>query len=177
MKTLIAALLLTSSAVSAGTILPGTYVGDIDFLLDVTDTLPNSNKKTEQAYIQDLLGDPDIMFEVKDETVFATPTVEDPNVLAFALPTEDRLFIVKNAKFWAAYENVELLNWGVIDTALLPSDMNLSSTQLEISHVSMFSGYTPPSPPPPSVPIPATVWLFASGLLGMVGVGLRRKKV
>ena len=29
-------------------------------------------------------------------------------------------------------------------------------------------------PPPPAVPVPAAVWLFGSGLLGMVGVARRK---
>jgi hypothetical protein len=29
--------------------------------------------------------------------------------------------------------------------------------------------------PPPTVPVPAAVWLFGSGLLGLVGVARRRK--
>jgi hypothetical protein len=31
------------------------------------------------------------------------------------------------------------------------------------------------SPPPPPVPLPAAVWLFGSGLMGLVGVSRRRK--
>jgi hypothetical protein len=30
-------------------------------------------------------------------------------------------------------------------------------------------------PPPPTIPVPAAVWLFGSGLLGLVGVARRRK--
>jgi len=29
--------------------------------------------------------------------------------------------------------------------------------------------------PPPAVPVPAAVWLFGSGLLGLVGVARRKK--
>ena len=31
-------------------------------------------------------------------------------------------------------------------------------------------------PPPSAVPVPAAVWLFGSGLLGLVGVARRKKK-
>ena len=35
--------------------------------------------------------------------------------------------------------------------------------------------YVPPEPPEP-IPVPAAVWLMGSGLLGLVGVGRRRRK-
>ena len=31
-----------------------------------------------------------------------------------------------------------------------------------------------PEPPPPAVPVPAAVWLFGSGLIGLVGVARRK---
>jgi hypothetical protein len=50
-----------------------------------------------------------------------------------------------------------------------------SSTGFTVSAtgaISGFSGSTPPPPPP--VPLPAAVWLFGSGLIGLFGVGRRR---
>jgi len=36
------------------------------------------------------------------------------------------------------------------------------------------NGSGPPNPPKP-VPIPATIWLFGAGLIGMIGFTKRRK--
>ena len=156
----------------------GNDVGDLDTLLDVRATGGKTNPATETAYLQELLG-PDVTFISKTETVFASQSVEDPNVLVFALDPPDDLYILKNAKYWAAFGNIALLEWAVFDSTLLPSDMNLSAAQLEISHVSVFNGgdVPPPPPPPPpqpkEVPVPAPLALLGLGLVGLAAV--RRK--
>jgi hypothetical protein len=45
--------------------------------------------------------------------------------------------------------------------------MNLGQYGIQIAHLD--------NQQPPAVPLPAAAWLFISGLLGMTGVGLRRK--
>jgi len=56
---------------------------------------------------------------------------------------------------------------GQVQSYILGTNLTLSSTgTLSIG------GST--TPPPPPVPLPAAVWLFGSGLLGLLGVGRRR---
>jgi hypothetical protein len=56
---------------------------------------------------------------------------------------------------------------GQLESYVLGDNLTLSSTgALTISNGG--------SPPPPPVPLPAAVWLFGSGLLGLLGVGRRR---
>jgi hypothetical protein len=52
----------------------------------------------------------------------------------------------------------------------------LGSVTLSTAGVLSITGNsTTTPPPPPPVPLPAAVWLFGSGLLGLVGVSRRRK--
>jgi hypothetical protein len=51
----------------------------------------------------------------------------------------------------------------------------LGSVTLSTAGVLSITGNSTTTPPPPPVPLPAAVWLFGSGLLGLVGVSRRRK--
>jgi hypothetical protein len=53
----------------------------------------------------------------------------------------------------------------------------LGSVTLSTTGVLSITGNSTTTPPPPPVPLPAAVWLFGSGLLGLVGVSRRRKSV
>jgi hypothetical protein len=45
------------------------------------------------------------------------------------------------------------------------------------SYTQTFEIFDPSNPPVSSVPVPAAVWLFGSGLLGLVGVARRKKSL
>jgi hypothetical protein len=47
-----------------------------------------------------------------------------------------------------------------------------SSTAISVSATGVISGFA--GTPPPPVPLPAAVWLFGSGILGLFGIGRRR---
>jgi hypothetical protein len=51
----------------------------------------------------------------------------------------------------------------------------LGSATLSTSGLLTFAANGGTTPPPPPVPLPAAVWLFGSGLMGLVGVSRRRK--
>ena len=151
-------------------ILNGTDVGVVDTFMAVTD-LPNSGEATETEWVNSYLTDATYVVKTEDVVYFDTNTA---GVFAFELnSTETDYFLVKNATQTALFQNLVDLNWGVFDTADLPSDMNLGDG-FTISHVTEFdtSGRGIPE-----VPVPPAVWLFGSGLLGLVGVARRKNAV
>ena len=60
-------------------------------------------------------------------------------------------------------------------TAVVPSG-GFSGTQYDLHLEGTFSGDITSVIQPSAVPVPAAVWLFGSGLLGLVGVARRRKQ-
>ena len=89
--------------------------------------------------------------------------------------------IIKQGNWSFAYWNSAIDTWlnpdpenssGVYDPGNLwnpPPGPNPNGT---FSHISYFEGTTTPAP----VPEPATMFLFGTGLIGLVGARLRRKK-
>lgn len=135
-----------------------TDVGALDQLLQWTNSLPNSNPTTETNWANSILN-PDTTFTLKTETV-AYAEVDGGGAWAFALQSDPGYYIIKNANFWALFQNNASLDWAVFNLAGLPSDINLGgSGQLTISHVSEFGGV--------KVPEPGTVSLIGAGLLGL----------
>jgi hypothetical protein len=53
-------------------------------------------------------------------------------------------------------------------------DISTSGSAAGLSNFRAYSTTTPPPPPPVATPIPAAIWLFGSGLAGLLG--MRRKK-
>jgi PEP-CTERM motif len=166
----IAALLVTANT-WAYTINSGaTDVGGLDDLLQFTNDLPGngSDPEDELAWLNSFLS-PDTTFAVKTETV-SYYKVDGVNAYyALALTADPGWYILKNAKFWAAFENVASLGWAVFDINELPEGMNLGNDELTISHVSEMGRTT-------SVPEPTTLALFGLGLAGL-GVMRRRRAV
>ena len=79
------------------------------------------------------------------------------------IPPESEYFLVKNAKYWALYMNLDERDWGVFDASLLPTAMNIPGGYT-VSHVSRFN----------PIPEPATMTLLGMGLFGLVAVGKKR---
>lgn len=135
-------------------------VGGQDQLVQWTNSLANSNPTTETNWVNSILN-PDTTFTLKTETV-SYQEVDDGGAWAFALQSDPGFYVIKNATFWALFDNKAALDWAVFNLDGLPSGINLGgSGELTISHVSEFSGTT-------SVPEPSTMSLIAIGLLGLV---------
>jgi len=174
----------SAATINEGT-LDGTDVGLVDTLKEVidktstawTDLYGNGNSTADEtAWVNDTLSTTGITFEIKTETVsyFSTDIID---VFAFAFnPTGDDYFIVKNATYLALFENLASLDYGVFNASALPSEMNISSGGVTISHVSSFND--PNSPPiiepGPTIPEPTSIFLIGTGLLGLFGAS--RKK-
>lgn len=146
-------------------------VGQADTLVSVSSSLggctPGSSTKAETCWANSVL-DPNATFFAKEETVTYYQT-DTANLYAFALVGDPGYYIIKNAGYWALFQNLASTDWGVFSTLGLPGGMNLGGTgELTISHVTSFNGTT-------SVPEPATLGMYILGLLG-VGFAARRRQ-
>jgi hypothetical protein len=168
-----------------------TSVGDEDVFLSATKALSTkgSNPDAEADWVQSILG-PDVEFTIKTEDLYATSTDQNASILALVLDPPDDFYVIKNARGWALFENVELMNWGVFDTTqdsglldefgvamTLGEVLNLSDTRLEVSHISLFNGDpggggTGPIDDDGRVPLPHTWALLALG--GVIMGAVRR---
>ncbi len=146
----------------------GTDVGDVDSLM-TTAELDNSGK-AENAWLQGLFPDAEILAQEQSISYYDTNTL---NIYAFALNPLADYFMIKNAQWHALYENNASNSWGVFDTSLLPSTMNLGGAGFSISHIRVIDA--PGDVPPTNVPEPASLTLLGLGLLGL-GVARRRKQ-
>jgi hypothetical protein len=147
--------------------LVGTHVGELDTLIGQVSKLKNSSPKTETAWVNTLLdSDVDYVFKTEDVNYFATDAA---NIFAFQLQSDPGYFLIKNATWWALYQNNAASNWGVIDLFQLNSGFNLSDLNgLTISHVTEFGRYV-------EVPEPSALILLCLGLLSL-GLFRRRQK-
>jgi len=145
---------------------------NLDFLTASTN-LGDSGEATELAWVNSVLGG-GYTFDAKDDGLGGEwfDITDYAGYWAHALTTEPAYFLVKtgsidgNPNTHFLYENLTSLEWAVIDLAGL-GITDLSNID-KISHISEFGG-TP-------VPEPATMLLFGTGLAGLAGSLLRRKK-
>jgi len=162
-------------AISGGTF-DGTEVGVVDYLIAVDDMQGNSNPTTEENWVNATLNGinpiaPTVTYTIKTEDVTYYNT-NSTGVYAFALdePLPD-FFLVKNATDIALFQNNLDLSWGVFDIAAMEG-FHLGD-DFTISHVTQFD-IDVDDRDIPNVPVPAAVWLFGSGLIGLVGVARRK---
>ncbi len=145
----------------------GTNVGIEDTLLGQATGLANSNPVTETNWVNSILN-PDTTFVIKDDKVnyFATESV---NVFAFQLQATPGYFLIKNARWWALYENNASADWAVVDFSKLNAGFKLPDLKsMTISHVTEFGKYTYTEVSEPSG--------LLITLLGLLGIGIARRR-
>ncbi len=124
---------------------PSTDVGLLDLFVHAStkNELPNSNPTTEENWIEGILGF-DVAYSKYGNNVPITATNEDPTAFAWLLADlESDYFLVKNAAYWALFENVGNLAYAVVDadSGLLPDKMNFGNAT--ISHYGVVNGRNP----------------------------------
>lgn len=159
-------------------------VGVVDTLIgstNLTDLKKSSNPKAETSWVKEVLYPESVEYTFKIETVDGTgwKAVYDTNTEgnselngAWALSLgsyEPGYFLVKTGNVSDTsfthflFENNDLLGWAVIDLTTMGITLeNIAS----VSHVTLFS----------PAPEPAILTLLATGVAGLAGVRLRKKK-
>jgi len=146
--------------IKAGEIYSGTNVGSLDTLLGQSLMQGNSNPTSEVNWANTLLN-PDTTYVTKTSNVEIYATAESNTVFAFQLAETPGYFLVKNAKWWALFENNANANWGVVDFSQLNSGFKFKDLEnTTISHVTEFGKFT-------SVPEPSGLLLLSLGLIGL----------
>ena len=174
----ILAMMLASTAVAyeihtdSGTV----DVGGLDILQAQTQMTSSANPAAEEAWAEEVLGIDLDFGGVKTETVsyFMTDTF---NVIAFELFSDPGYYIIKNARWFALFENTAELGWGVLDISPLADAFNLTwgcqsedgDCEFTISHVTEFSSTVT------QVSEPGSMLLMLLGALGLL-VSRRRQR-
>ncbi len=164
--------------VAGGSDYAGTNPGEIDTLLDWTtiDDLGKANWKTETAWVNSIIAPDTATFDIKEEDVTLYSTDTSGVYAVYLPPPGSEYFLVKNSTFFALFQNLAEIDWGLFDTTefdnTLLSGMNIGD--FTVSHVTRFDGSGGGGGS--FVPEPATLLLFGFGLLGLAGLG-RKKRI
>lgn len=182
-----------SLTISSDNDLSGTEVGYEDTLIgytlitDWTSTEKSSGKSSSESneigWINSILDDYDEIttsvskIEENLPIYLVSGTIYAVDISSSETNSDTDYFLVKNSTYWALYENLEYIDWGVFDTADLPDGMNLPGG-LTVSHVTLVDsenvsdsgGYVGHAPEP------STFLLFGAGLLGLAKISRRKKK-
>lgn len=166
-------LALAFSVSSWAYMLGGTYVGDVDSILDTT-SLSNSSEAAELAWVNSVLNSDSatLSFKFDIDEDLASPWAlvdgslvgDDNPIYAFELTTDPEYYLLKlgggnfSGDTHVLYDNVSSLSYAVIDLGLLGQGATIDITR--ISHISEFNAT--------SVPEPGTLALFGLGLLGLM---------
>jgi hypothetical protein len=141
----------------------GVDVGSIDTFIQ--EGAKVGSPQSEEDWVNSILGAGTVTYTVKSDPVSYFST-DSSGVFAFELVSSPEYFLIKNATRIALFQNLADFDWGVFDSSLLSSTMNLPSDGYTISHVTEFNGQT-------QVPEPGVLGLLGIGLIGIV-LGRRR---
>ena len=101
------------------------------------------NPTAEEAFIEALAGGLD--YVRKDETnVTAYKTIEDAAVLAVDITPGTDFYVLKNAGYMAAFENLDRISWAVFDTAMeitIDETVKVHGQEVEVSTTQSFSDF------------------------------------
>lgn len=173
-------LFMTTSGFSYTITVDGSNVdvGAKDVLKVLTAELKNSGEKTETDWVKDVLDTENITYTVKTEPASIYSVVNETSLYAVKMSSNDPVndgdyFIIKNAGYWALFENLDDFNWGVFDTTDLPDDMNINSAT--VSHVTVFDSTSVVTGGDfGHAPEPSTLLLFGAGLMGLARISRRK---
>ncbi|MBI5559256.1 MAG: PEP-CTERM sorting domain-containing protein [Deltaproteobacteria bacterium] len=155
--------------------IPVSEIGSVDTLVSMTN-LANSGDDAEIAWVKSVIGvDPALALKidsVQSSWEIVTGAGVAVGTFAHSLAESPEFFLIKTGKIDKSdtyrdflFQNLPGLDYAVINLG----DLGFSSKDIlnvsKISHIGEFN---------PSVPVPGTVWLFGTGIIGLLAA--RRKK-
>ncbi len=179
-----------ASAVHAGVIINGVDAGAVDSLIRQTSDLSTENggaggncsanassPANESCWVSNVLGFSVSLSEYSDpQPYFESSNTPGTYGFAFAAGVTPDFYLLKNAKWWGLFDNLDSLAYAVFQASDLDAVSNIGTTPLTISHVRIGpnddnggggGGGNP-------MPLPGTVALLGLGLLA-AGVARSRK--